>query len=582
MKQGETAEKIGTTERHHKAMALKIVIIGGVAAGAGAAAKARRQNEQAEIVLFEKGPFISFANCGLPYYVGGDIKDRNDLLIQTPESLWARFRIQVHLAHEVLRINRTDKYVEVRDLDKSAVFQESYDKLILCPGAGAIIPDLPGLPAPNVFTLRTIADSDAIKEWIARTSPERAVIVGAGFIGLEAAEALSHRGLEVTLVDVAPQVLPLFDAEMAAFMARHLEENGIHLALGDGIRTFGGVQGAQKAVLASGRELPFDLAILCMGVRPELKLAREAGLKIGESGGITVNEYQQTSDADIYAAGDAVEVVHLVTGRRTRMPLAGPANKQGRVAGDNAAGGSLSLPGALGTAIVESMGLTAAKTGLTEREASEAGIPYYVSFTHSLDHAGYYPGAELMHIKLVVEKETGRLLGAQIVGENGVDKRIDVLATALSARMDVADLENLDLAYAPQFSAAKDPVVMAGFAAANVARVEVKIITCQSLRDRLSKGDQLQVVDVRAPAEYCFGHIPGSINIPVDELRERFTELDRTRETVVYCRVGFRGYLAARILQQTGFQNVLNLSGGILICPSKDLEGEPERFGKRA
>jgi len=548
----------------------KIVIIGGVAAGASAAAKARRTDEHAEIVLFEKGPHVSFANCGLPYYVGEDIKDRNDLFVQSPKSLWNRFRIKVHVDHEALRIDRKAKQVEVKDLTSGKIFLESYDKLILSPGAGAIVPPMPGLPAPNVFTLRTVPDSDSIKDWMTNKKPKRAVVVGAGFIGLEAAEAFSKRGLDVTLVEMLPQVLPLFDPEMADFMARQLRDKGINLILGDGIQSLRGSP-VDTVLLKSGREVPADLVVLSIGVRPELKLAQEAGLKIGEAGGIAVDEYQRTSDPDIYAAGDAVEVVQLVTGKKTRMPLAGPANKQGRVAGANAVGGNLKFPGALGTAIVESMGLIAAKTGLSEREAIQMSIPYYVSVTHSLDHAGYYPGGELMHMKLIVEKNSGRLLGAQIVGERGVDKRIDVLATALSAGMEVTDLENLDLAYAPQFSAAKDPVIMADFTAANVGRGDVDTITCENLRSRRKAGEILQVVDVRTTAEYATGHIPESIHIPVDELRDRLKEIDPAKETIVYCRIGFRGYVAARILQQSGFGKVKNLTGGILVCSETEV-----------
>ncbi len=548
-----------------------IVVVGGVAGGAGAAAKARRTDEHAEIVLFERGPYVSFANCGLPYYVGDEIRKREDLLLQSAKSFWDRFRVKVHLRHEVLSVDRVTKRVEVKDLATDRIFIQEYHKLVLAPGAGAIVPDLPGLPAENVFTVKTVPDSDAIREWISVRKPKRAVVVGAGFIGLEAAEALKRRGLEVNLVEMLPQVLPPFDADMAVFVARQLEEQGITLVLADGIKAFKGSPAVNTVVLQSGRELPADMVILSIGVRPELKLARDCGLSIGQAGGIAVDEHQRTSDQDIYAAGDAVEVVQLVTGKKTRMPLAGPANKQGRVAGANAAGAQLSFPGALGTAIVECMGITAAKTGLSEREAAREGISHYVSFTHSLDHAGYYPGGAMIHMKLVVEKSSGRILGAQAVGERGVDKRIDVLATALSAGMKVTDLENLDLAYAPQFSSAKDPVVMAGFAAANVSREEIGTITCGVLQDRLRKKDPIQLVDVRTPAEFKAGHLAGAVHIPVDDLRDRLSELDPQKETVVYCKIGFRGYLAARILQQSGFGKVLNLTGGILICSDKDV-----------
>lgn len=548
----------------------KIVIVGGVAGGASAAAKARRVSEQAEIVMFEKGPYVSFANCGLPYYIGGDIRDRQDLLLQTPESFWKRFRVKVHVLHEVMHIDRENKKVKVKNLRTSETYFELYDKLILSPGAGALVPPLPGITSPNIFTVKTVPDSDAVKRFIEERNPRRAVIIGAGFIGLEAAEVLKRRGLDVTVVEMMPQVLPPFDADVALFVSRYLEDQGLHLVLSDGLKAFHGSPLATEIELQSGHRLPMDMAILSIGVRPELKLAKEAGLAIGQAGGIAVDEHQQTSDPNIYAAGDAVEVVNLVTKQKARIPLAGPANKQGRVAGANAAGEPLTFPGALGTAIVESMGITAAKTGLSEREAQKAGFSTNVSITHSLDHAGYYPGGGLLHIKLIADKKTGRLLGAQIIGEKGVDKRIDVLATALSAGFKVTDLENLDLAYAPQFSSAKDPVIMAGFVASNVYRDDMQVIAYEDLQKKLDRKEDLQVVDVRTQSEYNSGHLPQSHLIPVDELRDRLQELDRNKETVVYCRVGLRAYVASRILKQNGFQKVLNLTGGILMCP----EGE--------
>jgi len=549
---------------------LRIVIVGGVAGGASAAAKARRVNEQASIVMFERGPYVSFANCGLPYYIGGEISDRKSLLLQTPDTFWNRFRVKVHVLHEATRVDRKNKRVEVRNLQTGAVFFEPYDKLILSPGAGAIVPALPGITSPNVFTIKTVPDSDAIKAYIEKFNPRRAVVVGAGFIGLEAAEVLKRRGLDVTIVEMLPQVLPPFDADVASFVSRFLEDKGVSLVLSDGLKSFHGNPMASEIELQSGRRLPMDMAILSIGVRPELKLATEAGLVIGKAGGIAVDDHQQTSDPGIYAAGDAVEVLHLVSGQKTRIPLAGPANKQGRVAGANAAGESLSFPGALGTAIVESMGIAAAKTGLSEREAEKAGFKVDVSLTHSLDHAGYYPGGELLLIKLVAAKDTGRLLGAQVIGEKGVDKRIDVLATALSAGFRVTDLENLDLAYAPQFSSAKDPVIIAGFVAANILRDDMQVITCEALRSRIQKKEELQVVDVRTAAEFESGHLDQAHFLPLDELRDRLGELDSSRETVVYCHVGLRGYLAARILMQSGFKKVLNLTGGILMCPKDE------------
>ncbi len=549
---------------------MKIVIVGGVAGGASAAAKARRTDESAEITMFEKGPFVSFANCGLPYYVGETIRDREELLLQSPESFWRRFRVRAKVRHEVLAIDRSEKQVTVKNLMTGQMVKQPYDKLILAPGAGALVPPIPGIRAKNIFTVKTVPDSDAIKQFISEHRPQRSLIIGGGFIGLETAEALLNRGLEVAVVEKAPQILPVFDVDMAGLVAAHLRDKGVHLVVGNGIRAFHQASNlATEAELESGRRLPMDLAILSIGVRPELQLAREAGLEIGTAGGIVVNDRQQTSDPDIFAAGDAVETVHLVTGKKSRIPLAGPANKQGRVAGANAAGGDLRFPGALGTAIVESLGITAAKTGLLEQEARANGFDCFVSVTHPLDHAGYYPGAEPLHMKLVVEGTSGRLLGAQIVGEAGVDKRIDVLATALVAGLRVQDLENLDLAYAPQFSSAKGPVVMAGFVAANALRGEVKTITSQELSQKLANGEPIQLLDVRTPGEYEAWHLPNARLVPIDELRDHLQELDPEKETVVYCKVGLRGYLASRILLQHGFRTLYNLTGGLVAYPKE-------------
>lgn len=497
--------------------------------------------------------------------MGKTIRDRDDLLLQTPERFWKRFRVRVHVLHEVLLIDRTAKCVQVKNLVTREITSHPYDTLILAPGAGAIMPDIPGIHARNIFTVKTVPDSDAIKTFLAGHPSQQALVIGGGFIGLETAEALMGLGLTVTIVEKTPQILPPFDQDMATLVAHHLQEKGVKIIAGDGINGFrqdGDL--AKEAELESGKRLPMDLAILSIGVRPELKLAREAGLKIGSAGGIAVNERQQTSDPDIYAAGDAVETLHLVTGKQARIPLAGPANKQGRVAGANAAGGDLQFHGALGTAIVESMGITAAKTGLTEHEAKSYGLNYFVSLTHPLDHAEYYPGAEALHIKLVVEQQTGKLLGAQIVGDQGVDKRIDVLATAMHAKLNVQDLEQLDLAYAPQFNSAKGPVIMAGFVAANTLRGEVNTLTGKELQKKLLTNPALQLLDVQTTDEYQEAHIPHARLIPIDELRDHLQQLDPSQETVVYCRVGLRGYLAARILLQHGFTKVFNLTGGYL------------------
>jgi len=545
----------------------KIVIVGGVAGGASAAAKARRTDEHAEIVIFERGPYVSFANCGLPYFIGDEIQDREKLLLQTPASFWARFRIRVDVRHEVLRIDRAEKRVLVKALDSGTTFFESYDALILATGAGAIVPEIPGLPAKNAFVVKTLPDADRVKAWIEEHRPTQAVVVGAGFIGLETAEALHKKGLKVTVVERLPQVLPPLDADVAELVADHVRGAGVGLVLSDGIARLTGGDVATAVVLQSGRVLPTDLVILSIGVRPELTLAREAGLAVGAAGGLVVTSAMRTSDPDIYAAGDAVETIQLVTGRPTRLPLAGPANKQGRVAGANAAGGQLTFPGALGTAIVECLGVTAGKTGLSEREAAAEGLGFTVAWTHPQHHAGYYPGAKPLHIKLIAESSTGRLLGAEVVGSLGVDKRLDVLATALHARMTVDDLEDLDLAYAPAFSSAKDPVILAASTLANTLHGHSPTVTYPALERELATGRELTLLDVRTAAERTSGFLPGSVSIPLDELRDRLGELDPGREIVCYCKVGLRGYLANRILQQRGFPRVRNLSGGLSSCP---------------
>ncbi|MFZ5817161.1 MAG: FAD-dependent oxidoreductase [Bacillota bacterium] len=545
----------------------KILIVGGVAGGASAAARARRTDEHAEIILFEKGPYISFANCGLPYYVGREIGDRSALLLQTPETFNARFNVDVRVLHEVIAIDREARSLRVRNLQTGEVYAESYTQLVLAPGSIPIRPPLPGIDLPNIFMVRTVPDSDAIRSFMEERQAARAVVVGAGFIGLEMVENLQSLGLAVTLVEKADQVLPPLDPEMAAFVQSTLEQMGVEVITSDGIAGFEGEGWATGVRLESGRLVEGDLFILGLGVRPDTRLAKAAGLAIGPTGGIAVNERMQTSDPSIYAAGDAVETVHLVTGQPALIPLAGPANKQGRVAGANAAGDSLTFPGAIGTAIVRVGSLVAATTGLSEKAARRAGLPVYVSYTMSGDHADYYPGVQEMLIKLVVEESTGRLLGAQVVGGNGVDKRTDVFATAILGRMRVDDLTNLDLAYAPPFGSAKDPAIVAGMVAQNLRRGQLQAITPGALLDRLEAGAELQIVDVRNSYEYEVGAIPGAVNIPVDELRKRLHELDPSRETVVYDRSGSTAYVAARQLVQQGFGSVSSLTGGYLLFP---------------
>lgn len=591
------------------AVANRIVIVGGVAAGAGAAVRARRVNESAEIVILEAGEYVSFANCGLPYYVGGEIKEEQQLLVQTPEQLWKRFRIQVRLRHRVTAIDRKDRVVRGFVLPQGEEFTEPYSALVLACGSQPIRPSIPGLDRPNVYQLRTVPDAvvlrravEAARERSGGCQP-RAVVVGAGFIGLEVVEALLHQGFQVTLVEKAAQVLPPLDPEMAALVAMSLREQGVELVVGDGAREFvgpsktlapernneenGALAPATALILESGRRIEAEIFVVGLGVRPNVELARAAGLELGVTGGIRVDDRMQTSDPLIFAAGDAVECTDLVTGQPALFPLAGPANKQGRVAGDQAAAvaagadreklapeaGRLRFRGALGTAIVRAGRITAGITGLSEKRARECGLPVAVGYTSGGHHAAYYPGAKSLFIKLVWSPEDGRLLGAQVVGEEGVDKRIDVAATAIMGGLRVEELADLDLAYAPPFGAAKDPIVMAGMAAQNrqlkiadaITPAELASILAADFRhekDGVTCG--LQLVDVRNPQETARGYIPGAVFIPLDSLRENLDKLDRTRRTVVYCASGLRSYIAAQILKGHGFVRVQNLTGGYL------------------
>jgi NADPH-dependent 2,4-dienoyl-CoA reductase/sulfur reductase-like enzyme/rhodanese-related sulfurtransferase len=546
-----------------------IVIVGGSAGGASAAAKARRTDEKAKVIIFERGPYVSYANCGLPYYVGGDTESRDDLFLVSPERFNERFNVEVRVNHEVMAIDRKEKRVRVVALKQGEEFAQPYDKLILATGAVPLRPPIPGIDKKNIFTLWTVPDADRIKGLLAARKPRKAAVVGAGSIGLESAEALKNLGLEVFLVEMMPQVYPGLDPEMAQFIASHLESMGIKLFLGSPVARFLGEEAVDGIELDNGQRLAVDLVIMAAGGLPQTQLAREAGLEIGPSGGVVTNERMETSDPDIYAAGDMAEITHLVTGRKMRLALAGPANKEGRVAGANAAGGNLRFVGAWGSAIIKVGKLTAARTGLSEKEAREAGLDYYVSYTHSPDHANYYPGAQTMALKLVVERETGRLLGGQAVGPQGVDKRIDVLATAIYSKLTVEDLEHLDLAYSPPYSSAKDPTVMAGMVAGNLLRGEVEAMTVAQLAEALETGKPLQVVDVRTPKEYRKGKIPGAVNIPLEEMRSRWQELEPDKDTVLYCRIGYRSYLACRILMGHGFNRLKNMSGGYLSWMSR-------------
>jgi len=537
---------------------MKLLIVGGVAGGASAAARARRLSEDAEVILFERGPDVSFANCGLPYYVGGEIVDRNKLLVVTPQRLEIRFRLDVRTRTSVEAIDRATKKVRVRDLSRDEVYEESYDKLILAPGAAPVRPPIPGIDLPGIFTLRNLQDVDRIKKLV-DDGVLRAVVVGAGFIGLELVESLVGRGVNVTVVELQEHVLPPFDREMTTPIAAGLAAKGVSLLMGQSAVAFEKGANGLSVQLKSGERLDAQLVILGVGVRPENKLAVDAGLEVGPRGGIRVNAHLQTSDPNIYAVGDVIEVTDFVTGLPTQVPLAGPANRQGRIAADHIFGRDASYRGTQGTAIVRVFDLTAAMTGASEKSLRSAKLDYRKVYVHPTNHAGYYPGAEPMTLKLTFDPATGKLLGAQAVGGQGVDKRIDVLATAIQAGMTVFDLEEMELAYSPQYGSAKDPINMAGFVAAGLVRGDHPQIDVESVVDSPARPSTL--IDVRTPDEFANGHIPGAINVPVDELRSQMPGLPRNRPLAVYCQVGQRGYLATRILLQNGF-DVQNIGGG--------------------
>jgi len=540
---------------------MKLVIVGGVAGGASAAARARRLDEQAEIVMFERGEFVSFANCGLPYYLGGEIEKRDELMVSTPEKFKKRFNLEARTFSEVVEIDRKAGRVKVKDRRSGEFYFESYDKLILSPGAEPIRPPLPGIELDSIFCLRDIPDADRILAAIEAKKSGSAVIVGGGFIGLEMAENLHRRGLAVSVVEMMEQVMAPLDYDMAAIIHNHLREQGVNLVLRDAVESFERRRDGRTAVRTGrGRELAADLVILAIGVKPETGLAARAGLELGGRGGILVDDRMRTSDPDIFAVGDAVEVRNLVSGEMILLPLAGPANKQGRIAADNALGRESRFAGAAGTSVVRIFELTAAGVGLNEKTLAGLGRPHLCSFTHSPDHASYYPGAERLSIKLVFEPGSGKLLGAQAVGKKGVDKRIDVLAASLSAGMTVFDLERLELAYAPPFGSARDPVNVAGFVAANTLRGDHAIVHWHELEGL--DPERHQLLDVRDPDELQeAGPIPGALPLPLDELRSRLSELDRSKTFIAYCAIGLRSYLAYRILVQRGFE-ARNLSGG--------------------
>lgn len=537
---------------------MKVVIVGGVAGGASAAARLRRLDESAEIVLIERGAEPSFANCGMPYYIGGQIDSRDKLLVAPVSLLRNRHRLDVRTRHEVTAIDRDAKTVAVREIETDQTYTESYDKLILAPGAAPLRPPIPGIDLPVVYTLRNLADADRLHA--ATGTAKRALIVGGGFIGLEMAENLVRRGVETTLVERNPQVLTPWDAEMVSSIAETLRDQGVDLRLQDEVVGFHPSGDGLRIELADGDAIATDFAVMSIGVRPENHLAVEAGLEVAERGGIVVNERMQTSDPDVFAVGDAVQVMHTVTGQPTQIPLAGPANRQGRIAADGCVGRESSFRGVQGTAVVGVFNRTAAMTGFSEKACRAAGLAYEKVYVHPANHAGYYPGAEGMTLKLLFSLEDGRVLGGQAVGGAGVDKRVDVLAMAIQAGMTVYDLEESELCYAPQYGSAKDPVNMAGFVAAGVLRGDHPVVHSTDLVAGGLLGDPL-LIDVRTEAEHGRGAIPDAMNVPVDELRDRLDELPSDRPLVAYCQVGMRGYLATRILLQAG-REVANLSGG--------------------
>ncbi|MBO1107024.1 FAD-dependent oxidoreductase [Plesiomonas shigelloides] len=539
----------------------KIVIVGGVAGGASAAARARRVSEQAQIIMLERGEYISFANCGLPYHIGGTIPERQSLLLQTPESFKRRFNVEVRVRHEVMSIDREAKQLTVRNLQTGDTYQESYDKLLLSPGASPIRPPIPGFDNPKVLTLRNVPDMDKIIAALTTLSRQHVTVVGGGFIGLEVAEALRERQIPVTLLELAPQVMTSLDEDMAGFLHQELVNHGIDLRLRTGLSAVKEQGDSLLLQLSDGQRLETDLVIAAIGVSPDTQLARQAGLELGARGGIQVSDTMQTSDPDIYAVGDAVETRHLVTGQAGLIPLAGPANRQGRMAADNMLGHSEQYRGTQGTAICKIFTLAAASTGLSERLARNNGFNIEAVHVHTGSHAGYYPGAHPVSLKLIYEVPSGRLLGAQAVGRDGIDKRIDVLAVALRAGMSVYDLQHLELTYAPPFGSAKDAINQAAFVATNQLKGDVPV--CHPA-DILNPTAEQFLLDVRNPAELTnIGAIPGAMNIPVDDLRQRLHELPQDKEILVICQSGLRGTVACRILQHHGLR-CRNLSGGYI------------------
>lgn len=539
-------------------MSKKVIIVGGVAGGATAAARLRRLDEDAEIIMLERDEYISFANCGLPYYIGGTIQDRSKLLVQTPETMKKRSKIDVRVNNEAIGINTKDKRVTIRQ-NGLETYEESYDVLILSPGAKPIRPSLEGIDHPRILSLRNIPDTDRMKSMVDLETVKTVTVIGGGFIGVEMAEVLTERGLKVTLVEASPHILAPFDDDVVTIAEQEMQQHGIRLLLGDAVSKFGSADdNGVNVTLKSGHTHHADLVILAIGVAPDTAFLHDSGIELGPKGHIVVDEHLRTNCDGVYAVGDAIQITDWVTGSQTSVPLAGPANKQARIAADHIAGLPSRYEGVQGTSILKIFGLTAASTGSNERTLRRLGIPYHAALVHPGSHAGYYPGAEPITLKLIYDPQ-GKVLGAQALGHDGVDKRIDVLATVIRLKGTIHDLTELELAYAPPYSSAKDPVNMAGFVAQNDLSGISPLISLTDIQDRDPENTFL--LDVRSPQEYDAGHIPDAVNIPLDELRERSNELDPSKKLLVYCQVGFRGYTAVRILRQQGF-DVANLTGG--------------------
>ncbi len=542
----------------------KIIVVGGVAGGASVAARARRLSEEAHIIVVERGRFVSYANCGLPFHISGEIENRESLLVQTPEGLRNRFDLDVRTRSEAVSIDRETRHIEIRNLETDEVYSERYDDLVLAPGAAPLSPPIPGIDRVGHFALRSIPDMDAVIEWNNRVRPRHATVVGAGYIGLEMVEQLTHLGMSITLIEAAPQILGAVDEDMAFWPHRQLEDRNIDVRISTMVVGFEEPTEAEDGrastvVLSDGSRLPTDLVILSIGVKPEVELARSAGVDVGELGGIRVNQHMRTSDAHIWAVGDAIEVRNPVTHDWTLLPLAGPANRQGRVAADNIMGRPSRYRGTWGTSVVRVFDLTIAATGLNERQLQRAGISFESVHAHPLSHVGYYPGAELLDMKLVFSAEDGTIYGAQVVGDESAARRIDVLATAIQGGLSVDDVAQLELCYAPAYGAPKDPVNLLAMAARNVVNDDVSIAQWHEVDDL---GDDVVLLDVRSSEEREASAIPGSIHIPLDELRDRLDELDTTKQFIVHCFSGQRSYFAYRMLRLRGF-NVRNLTGGI-------------------